>query len=228
MKTSKTIILSLGGSIIIPNRINVAYLKRFKTLILSFVRRGYRFIIVTGGGDICRHYQHSAQKAGRISEYDLDWIGIAATKLNATLVRSIFGSAAYQDIIRDPRKKIRTNKKILIGSGWVPGFSSDKDAVMLANTYGADMVINMSNIKYVYSADPKKVSHAKPLKQMTWDELLKLTGTTWKPGAHVPFDPEASKLAKRNGLRVVVCLGTDLNNLEAIFTGKRFTGTVII
>ena len=157
----------------------------------------------------------------------MDWIGIAATKLNATLVRSIFGSTAYEDIIHDPRKKVRTSKKVLIGSGWVPGFSSDKDAVMLANVYGAETVINMSNIKYVYSADPKKSRNAKPLKQMSWDELLKLTGTSWKPGAHVPFDPEASKLAKHSGIRVIVCLGTDLRNLEAIFTGDRFTGTVI-
>jgi len=223
----RTIVLSLGGSIIIPDKINVAYLNKFKSLILSFVRKGYRFVIVTGGGDICRHYQHAARQTGRISHDDLDWIGIAATKLNATLVRSMFGSAAYEDIINDPRKKVRTNKKVLVGSGWVPGFSSDKDAVMLAQVYGADSVINLSNIKYVYSADPNKVKTARPLKHISWDELLRLTGTQWKPGAHVPFDPEASKLAKKNGLRVIVCLGTNLQNLKAIIANKNFIGTKI-
>ncbi len=227
MNKQKTIVISLGGSIIIPGKIDVAYLNKFKSLILSFVRKGYRFVIVTGGGDICRHYQHAARKTGRISHDDLDWIGIAATKLNATLVRSIFGSAAYKDIIRNPRTKVRTSKKVLIGSGWVPGFSSDKDAVMLARAYGADTVINLSNIKYVYSADPNKVKTAKPLKRMSWNELLGLTGTRWKPGAHVPFDPEASKLAKKIGVRVIICLGTDLRNVKAILDENKFIGTEI-
>ena len=227
MKKQRTIVLSLGGSIIIPDRVSVQYLKKLRVLILSLTKRGYRFIIVTGGGDTARQYQSGAKKIARVSPHDLDWIGIAATKINAELIRSIFGSEAFEHVITNPKKKVQTRKKILVGCGWVPGFSSDKDAVMLAQAYGADTVINMSNIKYVYSADPNKVKTAKPLKHMSWDDLLRLTGTTWKPGAHVPFDPEASLLAKRLGLKVIVCLGTDLKNLKAMIANKKFIGTEI-
>ncbi|MFA6098641.1 MAG: UMP kinase [Patescibacteria group bacterium] len=227
-KIKKTVVLSLGGSIIIPGNINTAYLKKFKLLILGLVKNGYRFIIVTGGGEICRHYQKGAQEVNpKISSNDLDWIGISATKYNAELVRAIFSSYAYPKILDNPNKKASTPRKILIGSGWKPGCSSDKDAVMLARTYGAMTLINLSNIKYVYTADPHKDRTAKKIEKMSWDNLLKLTGKKWKPGAHVPFDPEASKLAQKIGLSVVICLGNDLPNLRSIIAGKRYQGTTI-
>lgn len=227
MGTGRTIVLSLGGSIIIPKLIDVKYLRKLRAVLLNFTRRGYRFIIVAGGGDICRHYQKSSQLISKVNTKDLDWIGIAATKLNAELVRSVFGSHAYHEVIKDPTKKIKTNKRIIVGAGWKPGSSSDKDAVLLAKTFGSKTVINLSNIKYVFTSDPKKDKSARPIKKMSWDELLDLTGRKWKPGAHVPFDPEASKLAKRYLLDVIMCLGTNLKNLQLIINQKPFKGTHI-
>ena len=224
----KTIILSLGGSIIIPDEIDVAYLKKLRRLLVGFARSGFRFIVVTGGGNVCRKYQKAARRiTPAITADDLDWVGIASTKLNAEFIRTLLGSHAYHEVLSNPTKRVVTDKRILVGAGWKPGFSSDKDAVMLAHTYGAETVVNLSNIPFVYSADPRKVKSARPIKQMSWNQLLDLTGRTWKPGAHVPFDPEASKLAQQLGIRVIVCLGTDIANLKKILTGKKFQGTVI-
>ncbi len=224
----KTIVLSLGGSIIVPDKVNINYLKRFKSLIVRLSRRGYRFIIVTGGGDTARTYQQAAKKvASQTSAPDLDWIGIAATKLNAELVRSMFGRMAYASVLHNPTKKIRTAKKVLIGSGWKPGCSSDKDAVLLAKTFSAKRIINMSNIDYVYTADPNKDENAKSIKHMSWHELLQLTGPTWRPGAHVPFDPEASKVAKTINLEAIICNGTYLKNIENIVLNNSYKGTRI-
>lgn len=228
MSIRRTIILSLGGSIIIPDSVNVVFLKQFVSLILQMTRKGFRFVIVTGGGNVCRDYQKAAQRVSpKIISTDLDWIGIASTKLNAELVRALFGSHAYHEVLQNPTKRVVTDKKILVGAGWKPGFSSDKDAVMLAQAYEADTVINLSNIDYVYNADPKKVKTATPILRMTWNELLRMIGPKHVPGRHVPFDPEASKLAKQLGLRVVVCLGTDIPNLRKVLSGKKFQGTVI-
>ena len=224
----KTIVLSLGGSLIVPGKVDVKFLKKFRQAILAFVKKGNRVIIVCGGGNICRQYNQAATEINpAVTPVDLDWLGIAATKFNAELVRSVFGNYAYEKVIVNPTLRVKTNKNILIGSGWKPGCSSDKDAVLMAKSYGAKLVINLSNIKYVYTADPRKVKAAKPIKHMSWDDLLHLTGRKWRPGAHVPFDPEASKLAKKLSLQVVVCLGTDLKNLQAIMAGKPITGTVI-
>jgi uridylate kinase len=51
----KVIVLSLGGSLIIPEKINVKYLKDFKKTILKN-KNNYKFIIVCGGGSIARKY----------------------------------------------------------------------------------------------------------------------------------------------------------------------------
>ena len=52
----KTIILSLGGSIIVPDKIDSAFLKKFKRLILKHLPK-YNFVIFCGGGKIARNYQ---------------------------------------------------------------------------------------------------------------------------------------------------------------------------
>ncbi|MDP2685542.1 MAG: UMP kinase [bacterium] len=227
MKTNQTIILSLGGSLIIPKDIDINFLKKFRALILRENKKGTRFIIVTGGGNTCRKYQNAAKQVTKVSSINLDWLGIATTKTNAEFIRTIFGDYAYDKIITNPNRKAKTNKKILIGSGWIPGFSSDKDAVILARTYGAKTVINLSNISYVYTADPRKVKNAKPIKNITWNELLDLTGRKWKPGAHVPFDPEASKFAQKNKMTVIITKGTDINNFVKILKNKPAQCTII-
>ncbi len=226
----ETVILSLGGSIIIPGDINTNFLCKFRNLILNYIKKGNRAIIVAGGGHVCRVYQNAAVKIvepKKVSNLDLDWIGIKATKINAELVRAIFSKEAYEKVIDNPTKKVNTIKKIIVGSGWLPNCSSDKDAVLLARTYHAKTVVNLTNINYVYDKDPRKFKDAKPLKKMSWKEMEKIVGTTWKPGANLPFDPVASKLAAKLKLRVVIINGNNLANFKNFISGKKFKGTVI-
>lgn len=224
----KTVVISLGGSLIIPNKIDKTFLKNFRKLILDFVKKGNRAIIVTGGGDVCRVYQSVAKEVNKkVSADDVDWVGIGATKLNAELVRAIFADQAYAKVIDDPKKKINTTKKIIIGSGFVPGSSSDLDAIELARNFKADSVVNLSNIAYVYDKDPNKYKTAKKQPELTWNEFFKIIGTKWVPGGHYPFDPVASKLAKKSGISVAVMKGNDLSNLKNFLNDKKFKGTVV-
>ncbi|MCH7623547.1 MAG: UMP kinase, partial [Nitrospinae bacterium] len=124
--------MSLGGSLIAPDKIDVNFLKKFRKLILGYIKKGNQAIIITGGGDTCRNYQKASSRVNvKSTDLDLDWVGIAATKLNAELVRSIFGSLAYDKVIGDPRIKVKTNKRIVVGAGYEPGASSDMDAVLI-------------------------------------------------------------------------------------------------
>jgi len=223
----KTFIISLGGSIIVPEKININFLKKFRSLILSFVKKGHRFIIITGGGKINREYNKAARKITKIKDRDLDLIGIAATRMNAELIRSIFSDYAFERVVYNPTEKIRTNKKIIIGSGWLPGCSSDKDAVLLAEQFKAKEVINLFDKDYVYSQDPDKFKDARPIKKLSWPDYLKIVGTKWSPRLSTPFDPIASKLAKKLGLKVIILKGTNLENLKKCLQGKDFKGTVI-
>jgi uridylate kinase len=221
---SKTVVISLGGSIIVPETVDVAFLKRFKGIIESLADE--RFIIICGGGKVCRNYQQAARETAAVTNSDLDWIGIAATRLNAELVRSIFGTKALSKVIHDPNEKIEPSKRVIIGAGFEPGSSTDLRAVQLAKRFDAVRVINMSNIDYVYSADPKKDPDAKKLTAISWSDFQLLVGDKWDPGLNMPFDPIASKEAGRIGLEVII-VGNDVNNLERLLKGEDFEGTTI-
>jgi uridylate kinase len=186
-----------------------------------------RLILVVGGGGPARGYQaayrHIAEKPEAGAQ---DWIGIAATRLNGELVRSLFPGECREDLVTDPRGAVFTGR-ILVAAGWKPGFSSDYDAVFLAEKFGADTVINLSNISKVYTADPKTDPSARPLDRLSWEDFRGIVGDEWTPGKNAPFDPVAARKAAELKMKVIVAAGKDLVSLEAILTDKPFTGTTI-
>lgn len=202
-------IVSLGGSLINPGKIDIKFLKDFKKLILEFAGKDNKFIFITGGGSLARDYQKAARQIGRPSDEDLDWIGIAATKINAELLKAVFG------------------KKAKVFGGWKPGRSTDYQSVKIAQKHGIKTVLNLSNIDYVYSADPKKNKRAKKFESMTWPAFLKRFGVKWTPGANLPFDPVAAQFARKHRIKVVVINGRNIKNLKNFLFGKPFKGTVI-
>jgi uridylate kinase len=217
------IVLSVGGSLVVPNEIDVDFIKSLKELL---IKRNERFILVVGGGRTARKYQIALSNFN-ISQDEKDWVGISATKLNAQLIKSVFGKSCNSLIVSNPTVKLDFNEKFLVASGWKPGFSTDFDAVMLAENFGAKKVINLSNIEYAYDKDPNKFGDAKKIKNINWDGFRKIVGDVWNPGLNAPFDPIASKKAQDLGLEVVILNGKNLNNLNNCFDNKNFIGTRI-
>ena len=116
----------------------------------------------------------------------------------------------------------------MVAAGWKPGFSTDYDAVLLAERFQADTVINLSNIAKVYTADPKLDPKAKPIDSITWAEFGTIVGDEWTPGKNLPFDPIATKRAAELGLSVICAAGRDLPNLRSLLLrGGAFEGTTI-
>ena len=237
MKTSYTI-MHLGGSLVVPHisdrgGINVTYLKKLRTFLLLQLKKGRKFIIVIGGGKTARVYQKSAAQVVDIHEYDLDWIGIHATRLNAHLLRTIFEKEAYPVVIdHDPSKEEveilkSSNKNLFFASGWKPGWSTDYIAVELARKFGAKEIIIAKDMPYVYDSDPKKNKRAKPIRKISWKEYEKLIPSTWIPGLSVPVDPVATKLALRAGFTAKILSGKDFVSFRAAVVGKPFRGTLI-
>ncbi len=222
------IVLSVGGSIVVTKTgIDVAYLKRFRSLIASEVRKGKRFIIVVGGGHTAREYQNAASAVVRLNVEDVDWLGIHATRLNGHLLRALFRDIATHRVVKDPTRPLAWHDGVLIAAGWKPGWSTDYIAVRLAKKYHAERIVNLTNIDAVYDRDPSKFEDAEPYAQISWKEFRKIVGSKWTPGANAPFDPIASKLAQKLGLEVVIAHGKDLKNIKAILERKKYRGTVI-
>lgn len=225
------IVISLGGSLLVPEAIDEEFMKRFKKFILLFVRKGYRFILVTGGGQTARRYIAAAETVMKMNNEDRDWLGIHATRLNAHLVRTIFRDQAHPRINTNPHDLedfYSAPEPILVAAGWRPGFSTDFDSVILGKYLGVKRLINLSNIERVYDKDPHLHSDAKPFDRLTWKEFRKIVGNTWNPGMNVPFDPIASALAETEGMEVAILNGGDLENVGQYITGKKFIGTLIV
>lgn len=225
---NETIVISLGGSLIIPDQIDVAFLKNFKKLILAEVAKGKKFLIITGGGKLCRRYQEATKEITNPSRDNLDWIGIASLKLNAELVRVIFDEFASEQIVLNPSELFSFEKPIVVGAAYRPGGSTDWDAVLGARTIKAKKIINLSNVAYVYDSDPKKNPEAKKFEKISWKDYRKLIPEDWDPGLNLPFDPTASKLAEESGMEVIILKGEPLSNLENCLQGKEFQGTTIV
>ena len=225
---NKLFIISLGGSLINPGEIDPKFLKDFRSLILSEIKSGNRFILIIGGGRPARDYMAALKAVGdKVSADDMDWMGIFATRLNAQLVRLMFGKLAHPKVVEDPNVKFPFKEKVLVAGGWMPGRSTDDDAVRLAKVYGATTVINLSNIDYVYTKDPRKFKDAKKIEQISWKEFRIIVGNKWDPGKNLPFDPTAAKLAEQLKLKVIIANGKNLSNLKNIFLDKKFNGTTI-
>ena len=229
-KNKKTVIISLGGSLIVPEELDWKFIKNFKRMIERHIKKGYKCVIITGGGKIARKYIAAAALIDKIADEDKDWIGIHATRMNAHFIRTIFRRHAHPIINKDPhdfKYFLHFKKEILVASGWKPGFSTDYDAVVLAKNLGVKQVINLSNIDFVYTKDPRKFKDAKRLENLSWKKYRAMVGNKWNPGMNAPFDPVASKLAERLGLEVSIIGGKNLKNFENYLSGRKFQGTVI-
>lgn len=221
------IVISLGGSLIVPDEIDVEFILKFVSLIKKYTSKGFKFAIITGGGKICRRYNEAAEKIVTPSKSDLDWLGIAATRLNSELIRISFGDLAFDKVILDPNLVPKTDKSIILGGGWKPGNSSDLAAIQCAISLGAKKVINLSNIDYVYDKDPKKYNDAVKIENISWADLRRLLPKEWDPGLSAPFDPIAAEKAESMGIEVDILNGRNISSLEKCLNGDTFLGTRI-
>jgi uridylate kinase len=224
------IVISVGGSLIVPNGgIDTDFLIKLNKLIREEVVKGKRFLLVAGGGKLCRHYQEAGKTViGNLNSQDLDWLGIHVTHLNGHLLRTIFQDIANPRVIQHYDRKLKNwTEPIAIGAGWKPGWTTDYDAVQLAKDFGGRLIINMSNIDFVYDRDPAEFKDAKPLEKISWEEMEKLVGGKHSSGINTPFDPIATKLARKLKLTVVIANGNDMQNIQKIINKESFKGTVI-
>lgn len=221
-------VISVGGSLIVPENIDTDFLASFKQFIIRRIEKGDRFILVAGGGKTARKYQVAAAKVSGIDNEEKDWLGIHSTRLNAHLLRTIFKLHANPKLFKNfDKDEINFKESILIGAGWKPGWSTDYVAVLLAEKYGAKSVINLSNIDYAYTEDPKVNPDAKRIEEMSWKDFREIVGSEWDPGMSAPFDPIASKKADELDLSVAILNGKNFSNLNDYMDSKEFKGSVI-
>lgn len=223
----RVIVLSLGGSQIIPDKINYSYLKEFKKIILHH-KKNFNFIVVCGGGSLARKYIE-AIKQEKGNEYEQSLAGISATRANARFMSYFFG---YDSTYGVPHT-IKTVKKYLKKQGVVfcgaleykEDQTSDSVAAILAKTFKGDF-INLTNVKGLYTKDPKKYKDAKFISKITWNDFDKIIiKMRFKPGQHFVLDQAASKTIMEKKIPTYII--EKLKELDNFLKNKKFIGTVI-
>lgn len=229
--TKQKIVLSLGGSLVVPGDIDISFLKDLNSFIRKSIQENpdLQFFIVVGGGTAAREYRDAGREVlgHELSPDDLDWLGIHATRLNAQLIRTIFRDIAHPYVLKHYEIIRKVEEPVVVGSGWKPGWSTDFCATLVCEDYNINKIINMSNIDAAYDKDPREFADAEMIKKCTWTEFRKIVGNEWTPGMNAPFDPVAARHAQELGLTTVILNGKNLDNLKNYLDGKDFVGTVI-
>lgn len=229
MMQQTTVVVSVGGSLIVPDQIDITFLKKFKTFVLKQVSQGKKFVIITGGGKTARRYQDAAKKVSTLAPDDLDWLGLHATRLNGHLLRTIFRDVAHPVIITNPDEvsDVPKGAPLIVAAGYRPGASTDLRAVQIARHLGARRLINLSNIDHAYDKDPHTHKDARAIRSIDWAAFRALLPDHWDPGLSAPFDPIAARFAQEHGIEVAIINGTRLRQVERYLSGVAFIGTII-
>ena len=224
----KIIVLSLGGSLIVPDNIDLDFLEKFRQVIKKHTRT-YKFVIVCGGGSVARKYI-SALKQDKKSDYLQDLIGISTTRLNARFMAYFFGFDPRTGIPHDMKdvKNLLLKEDIVFCGGlrYAPNQTSYATAVRLANFLQTDFV-NLTNVKGLYDSNPFENKKAKFIPRATIEELNKLVmAIPNKPGMHAPVDHTAMKIIKANKIKTFI-IGKDARQLDNFLNNKSFIGTIV-
>ena len=224
----KVIVLSLGGSLIIPDKVDVAFLKKFKKFILQNTKN-YKFIVVCGGGSIARKYIAALAEEGA-SLHLQGLIGIAATRTNARFMNYFFGMDSEKGIphhTKDIKKLLKNRDIVFCGAlTYKTGSTTDAQAAEIA-VYFRSPFINLTNVSGLYDKNPKKYKDAEFIPRISWKDFHKMASREkFKPGQHFILDQTASEMIM-GGKVPTYLLGKDLRQLRAVLQDKNFKGTLI-
>lgn len=226
----KVIVISLGGSLIIPDKINTEFLERFKEIILKNTKK-YKFVVVCGGGKTARSYINGLEKLTYSNKkYLQTLLGISATKFNARFMTYFFGKETNWGIpsdMREVREFLEKNDIVFCGAlRYAKKQTSDATAAKLALFFDSEF-INLTNVNGLYSKDPKKFKSARFIPEISSKEFYKITKKIeYKPGQNFILDQKAAEIIKRHGITTYI-LGPDINNLDRLLNKKHFIGTII-
>ena len=224
----KIVVISLGGSVIIPERMNYRFLHKFKRTLRKFYKT-HRFVIVCGGGQIARKYINALQHEGK-SKKDLSLAGIMATRMNAMFLMKLFGAESNQSLpltIKQVNSSLIKNNLVICGAlRYRPDSTSDSTSAVIAKHLKSPL-INITNVSGLYDKDPKENSDALLIRSISWKDFEKMAKKSkFHPGQHFVLDQQAASIIKDHKI-VTYIVSNDTKELKKILKQKKFLGTII-
>ncbi|NYT12658.1 MAG: UMP kinase [Methanomassiliicoccales archaeon] len=223
------VVVSLGGSILIPDENDIEFLKEIASL-LSSLSEDQDIIAVCGGGRIARYYIRNGRQLGA-SEEKLDELGIEITRLNARLLQMALGDKAEQGIPRTPEEAVDMKRggRIVTMGGTEPGHTTDAVAALVAKAWKADRIVNATSVDAVYSDDPKKVTNAKRYSWLSFEDFYRIVNKgIHDAGQTAVFDRKGALIALQERIPVYIIHGRDLNEISSAISGGDIKGTTVL
>lgn len=224
----KKIVLSLGGSILVPS-LESNKIEHYRD-VLKEISSKYQISVVIGGGGEARRYIGAARSLG-IDETTSDELGILITRINASLLCWALGDLAYPAVAEnytDALKYAESGKIVLMG-GVTPGQTTDAVSAVLAERLRADLLINLTSIDGIYSKDPKNNKDAVKFDSITPEKLIDIVSAgTMGAGSNNVIDLVAAKIIQRSRIPLLVIDGKDPENLKNVLLKGKLFGSVVI
>ncbi len=227
-------VIALGGSLLRPEESEnrKTWFGKLRQLAVHIEGNSRKLGIVVGGGLPAREGIELASNL--ISDSDrLDEVGIAATRINATIIQQILIDIGCNVAPSIPHNTVDAAQcfeeyNIVVMGGTTPGHTTDAVAISLARDCGARDCIIATNVSHIFDKDPKVSEDAKPFVEMTIHELIELIGTDrMEPGQSAVVDPIAVGLAEKSQINIAVLDGRDIDLIESALDGKEFEGTLV-
>jgi len=221
------IVVSLGGSVIVQEKPDPGAISAIAQCLNELIRSGQKLVLVVGGGRTARNYVNAAKGLGA-NNFELDELGIMATRMNASLLINSIDNA-FPEVLTEVKKssEILDMGKTPVFGGIMPGFTTDAVAALIAEYLGARF-INLSNVDGIYTADPSVFPNARMYCELSYGKLLEiLTQNAMKPSQNLILDLPAAMILRRSGLTAFFLSGHDMENFKAAVQGMPFKGTVV-
>ncbi|HJM18183.1 MAG TPA: UMP kinase [Candidatus Thalassarchaeaceae archaeon] len=229
-----TVVLALGGSLLRPELGDRhQWLEDFISIVKSRLESGDKMGIVVGGGAPAREGIELARTLID-DESHLDRIGIAATRLNATIIKETLEDGGLEicevlpESVDEAIEKLSCNGIVVMG-GTVAGQTTDTVAIKLAIGVGASRCIIATNVARVHSEDPRENPEAESFGRMTLEMLQEIVGPAEhaSAGRSKVVDPVGVGEAVKHGLPLAVLDGRDSWRIQSALEGGEFGGTLI-
>jgi len=224
----EVVVLSLGGSLIIPDDVDIKFLRKFKKVILRNIKK-YKFVVICGGGGIARKYISALREEG-LNKKLQSFSGISATRMNARFMNYFFNKNPEYGIPHTTEtleKYLKKHGVVFCGAlEYKSKQTSDSTAANLTRIFKS-VFINLTNVSGLYNKNPKKYKNAKFISEISWKNFHKMASKDkYTPGQHFVLDQTASEIIMKNKIKTYI-LGQDLKQLENVLKGKKFRGTVV-
>ena len=226
----KKIVIKFGGSVLYKDEmeLNVERINEIVNTIITLHDAGHMVAIVVGGGKLARIIIQASDVLAHVTTFK-DILAVESTRIHALLVIASLKNRAYLLVPRtfEDVGKALSSGKIVVTGGLQPGQSTNAVAALVAEYWGADLLINLTNVDNVYDKDPNIHDDAKPLDEISADKLLEIISKQdEEPGKYALFDRVGCEIVKRSHLKLVFTNGSEPKNILKIVDGEKI-GTIV-